>query len=53
MAGFLDVPDQKPAASIYSKTDSDTGEAYYYATRRPYEHLGGKYNILSVGGPLR
>lgn len=51
MAGFLDEPDQKPSASIYSKTDSDTGEAYYYTTRRPYEHLGGRYNLISIGGP--
>lgn len=51
MAGFLEAPNQKPSASIYSKADSDTGEAYYYTTRRPFEQKDDKFNLLSIGGP--
>ncbi len=51
MAGFTESPDRKPSASIYTKSDSDTGEEYYYATRRPYELLDQKLNLVSIGGP--
>lgn len=57
MSGYIEPINHPPAAiSYFPKVGTDsvdpTGEAYFYLTRRPYEHEGNSsYNLVCTGGP--
>lgn len=52
MAGYIDEADQSAYAVSYHE-NKDYHDAYYYLTRRPYEHDGKRYSLVCVGGPER
>lgn len=52
MAGYIDEADQSAYAVSYHE-NKDYHDAYYYLTRRPYEHDGKKFSLVCVGGPER
>lgn len=55
MAAYMDEVNLPPVAISYlprpSDSESQTGEPYYYLTRRPFELRGESKNLISVGGP--
>jgi glycine/D-amino acid oxidase-like deaminating enzyme len=53
MAGYMDEPNQIPAAISYYRKNLESGP-YNYLTRRPYEHptVGAK-SLICIGGPER
>lgn len=53
MAGYIDEPDQVPAALCYYTEHQDSGP-YYYLTRRPFDHtIGVPQTLICIGGPER
>jgi len=52
MAGYIDEADQSAYAVSYHE-NADYHDAYYYLTRRPYDHDGTRYSLVCVGGPER
>ncbi len=53
MAGYIDEPDQIPAALCYYTKHQDSGP-YYYLTRRPFDHTSGAaQTLICIGGPER
>ncbi len=52
MAGYIDEADQSAYAVSYHE-NNDYRDAYYYLTRRPYEHGGKNFSLVCVGGPER
>lgn len=52
MAGYVDEADQSAYAVSYHE-NADYHDAYYYLTRRPYDHDGKHYSLVCVGGPER
>ncbi len=52
MAGYIDEADQSAYAVSYHE-NKDYHDAYYYLTRRPYDHGGRKFSLVCVGGPER
>ncbi len=53
MAGYIDEPNQVPAALCYYTEHQDSGP-YYYLTRRPFDHASGTpQTLICIGGPER
>lgn len=56
MSGYLEKKNKSPMAISYYTPDSegfeDMDEAYFYLTRRPFEHESDdKHNLICIGGP--
>jgi glycine/D-amino acid oxidase-like deaminating enzyme len=56
MSGYLEKKNKSPIAISYYVNDTkgfeDMDEAYFYLTRRPFEHeKDDKHNLICVGGP--
>lgn len=56
MSGYLEEMNKSPTAISYytgdDKAFADMDEAYFYLTRRPFEHEDDtKHNLICVGGP--
>jgi glycine/D-amino acid oxidase-like deaminating enzyme len=56
MSGYLERKNKSPAAISYFTGDAvafaDMEEAYYYLTRRPFEHESdNRHNLICIGGP--
>lgn len=50
MSAYIDERDRSPIAISYINT-SDSEDAYFYLTRRPYEKDNQRNNLICVGGP--
>ncbi len=59
MSGYLETMNKPPIAVSYfpqmpamTGYDEESGDPYYYLTRRPYEYEGTRdVNLISIGGP--